>query len=35
MKNGGESKVLNIELTQEKIKSMVNISASQLFWEKN
>ena len=29
MGNGGESKVLNIELTQEKIKSMVNITYSQ------
>lgn len=29
MGNGGESKVLNIELTQEKIKSIVNVTYSQ------
>ena len=29
MGNDGESKVLNIELTQEKIKSIVNITYSQ------
>ena len=29
MGNDGESKVLNIELTQEKIKTIVNVTYSQ------